>query len=655
MGIKIMFRNGNELRSYQQEGVKWLASCFLANRNSILADEMGLGKTVQSVTFLEWLRKDRTLCGPFLIVAPLSTIPNWEREFRSWSDMYVVVYHGTAIGRQVQRDTDWFNNANDYRMKHYRFHALITTPEVLLQDASHLKPIKFKCTIFDEGHKLKNKDSKLAICVRELNLGHFVLLTGTPIQNNTEELFNLLSLIDERAFCQVISRPPPPTRDREDFLAKFGSMKDAGQVEELHKLISPYLLRRLKEDVEKSLLPKEECVIEIELTVLQKRCYRSVLDRNFEHLAQGAGARHMEPSLRPAPPRPASTSPWVSRLTPILGGAEKRFSNLMNIMMELRKSGPPSAPPFFFSCLRSSRPRPRPAPSPSARLALFRSSALPSVCNHPYLLDGVEDVAISSLPEKTDKAKNEALVTASGKTVLLDKLLPKLKRDGHRVLIFSQMVRVLDILEDFMNIRGYSYERLDGTVVGPERQAGIDRFCAPGSDIFCFLLCTKAGGVGINLTAADTVIIFDSDWNPQNDLQAQARCHRIGQKKEVKIYRFVTRNSYERQLFERASLKLGLDEAVLQNINRNGDGETKSKPQLEKEEIDALLKRGAYDCLREEGDESARAFQEADIEQARPRPRPAPDLRGLEAPASSPAAPAPPRPGALHPRSSHWG
>lgn len=191
-------------------------------------------------------------------------------------------------------------------------------------------------------------------------------------------------------------------------------------------------------------------------------------------------------------------------------------------------------------------------------------------CNHPFLINGAEDKVLSehnlSLAEKTTKHAS-IMIEASGKLVLIHKLLPKLKSNGHKVLIFSQMVRCLDILEDYLVHMRYPYERIDGRVRGNLRQAAIDRFSKPDSDRFVFLLCTRAGGLGINLTAADTVIIFDSDWNPQNDIQAQARCHRIGQSRSVKVYRLITRNSYEREMFDRASMKLGLDKAVLQSMN----------------------------------------------------------------------------------------
>ena len=167
-----------------------------------------------------------------------------------------------------------------------------------------------------------------------------------------------------------------------------------------------------------------------------------------------------------------------------------------------------------------------------------------------------------------EEEKEEALVTSSSKMVLLDKLLVKLKKESAKVLIFSQMTRMLDIIEDFMTMRNYSYERLDGSVNRIDRQNAIDRFNVY-DESFVFLLSTKAGGLGLNLTSANTVIIYDSDWNPQNDLQAMARCHRIGQTQNVSIYRFLTSNTYESKMFEVASKKLGLNKAILENAFGN--------------------------------------------------------------------------------------
>ncbi|KCZ76080.1 hypothetical protein H311_02929, partial [Anncaliia algerae PRA109] len=252
---------------------------------------------------------------------------------------------------------------------------------------------------------------------------------------------------------------------------------------------------------------------------------------------------------------------------------------------------------------------------------------------HPYLIKGAEESIVHDYIEQKKKRKEEAsiellennkedinllykelqvdehykvLINSSGKLVLLDKLLQKLQ-GSHKVLIFSQMTKCLDLLADYLNYRQYKYERIDGGIRGDARQAAIDRFST--TDVFVFLLCTRAGGVGINLTAADTVIIFDSDWNPQNDLQAQARCHRIGQTQEVKIYRLVTRNTYEREMFDKAGLKLGLDRAVLQKMSF--DKETVLK---KKDAVEILLKKGAYGVLMET-DEASRKFCEEDIDQ----------------------------------------
>ncbi|CAH8630058.1 unnamed protein product [Heterobilharzia americana] len=257
-------------------------------------------------------------------------------------------------------------------------------------------------------------------------------------------------------------------------------------------------------------------------------------------------------------------------------------------------------------------------------------------CNHPFLIKGAEDAILSEAQSNDDTLNEDELafqtmVYASGKLVLIHKLLPKLRADGHKVLIFSQMIRVLDILEDYLVIKGkgmflsnfevkcnslilffvfrFQFERIDGRIHGPLRQEAIDRFSVD-PDKFVFLLCTKAGGLGINLTAADVVIIYDSDWNPQNDLQAQARCHRIGQQKMVKVYRLITRNTYEREMFDRASLKLGLDRAVLQSM---GSKEAR-QAQMSKKEIEDLLKKGAYGALMDD-DKAGEDFCEEDIDQ----------------------------------------
>uniref|UniRef100_UPI0037E89DC5 chromodomain-helicase-DNA-binding protein 6 isoform X2 n=1 Tax=Semicossyphus pulcher TaxID=241346 RepID=UPI0037E89DC5 len=525
------YRNGNQLREYQLEGMNWLQFNWYNRKNCILADEMGLGKTIQSITFLYEIFS-MGIRGPFLIIAPLSTITNWEREFRTWTHMNVIVYHGSQISRQMILQYEMFyrDTQGNTIPGVLKFHGVITTFEMIMADCPELKKLHWRCVVIDEAHRLKNRNCKLLEGLKLMNLEHKVLLTGTPLQNSVEELFSLLNFLEPLQF---------PSESL--FLEEFGDLKTEEQVKKLQAILKPMMLRRLKDDVEKNLAPKEETIIEVELTNIQKKYYRAILEKNFSFLSKGANQHNMP--------------------------------NLINTMMELRKC-----------------------------------------CNHPYLITGAEEKILESFrkchsPDALD-FQLQAMIQAAGKLVLIDKLLPKLLAGGHKVLVFSQMVRCLDILEDYLIQRRYTYERIDGRVRGNLRQAAIDRFCKPDSDRFVFLLCTRAGGLGINLTAADTCIIFDSDWNPQNDLQAQARCHRIGQSKAVKVYRLITRNSYEREMFDKASLKLGLDKAVLQDINRKGS----LNGQLSKLEVEDLLKKGAYGALMDEEDEGSK-FCEEDIDQ----------------------------------------
>ncbi|XP_047544601.1 chromodomain-helicase-DNA-binding protein 7 isoform X1 [Vanessa atalanta] len=528
-----LYKGGNTLRPYQLEGLNWLLFSWHNNRNCILADEMGLGKTIQSLTFVNsvW---EYGIRGPFLIIAPLSTIPNWQREFEGWTEMNVIVYHGSQQSKSMLQEYEFYykNEKGEPIKEITKFNVLITTFEIIVTDFQELKSFNWRLCVIDEAHRLKNRNCKLLEGLRQLHLEHRVLLSGTPLQNNVNELFSLLNFLEPSQFSSS-----------DAFLTEFGQLRSESEVVKLQALLKPMMLRRLKEDVEKTLAPKEETIIEVELTNIQKKYYRAILERNFSFLQKGIAA--------------AANIP-----------------NLMNTMMELRKC-----------------------------------------CIHPYLLNGAEDQIQFDYKQANGEDKEayyKALIQSSGKMVLVDKLLPKLKAGGHRVLIFSQMVRCLDILEDYLLFRKYPFERIDGRIRGNLRQEAIDRFSKPDSDRFVFLLCTKAGGLGINLTAADTVIIYDSDWNPQNDLQAQARCHRIGQQKMVKIYRLICRNTYEREMFDKASLKLGLDKAILQSMNTSQGKETGLK-QLSKKEIEDLLKKGAYGAVMDE-DNAGDKFCEEDIE-----------------------------------------
>ncbi|KAE8618282.1 hypothetical protein XENTR_v10009342 [Xenopus tropicalis] len=516
---------GLELRDYQLEGLNWLAHSWCKNNSVILADEMGLGKTIQTISFLSYLFHLHLLYGPFLLVVPLSTLTSWQREFEVWApDINVVVYIGDLGSRNTIREYEWVHQQS----KKMKFNALLTTYEILLKDKAVLSSINWAFLGVDEAHRLKNDDSLLYKTLIEFKSNARLLITGTPLQNSLKELWSLLHFIMPEKFeCW------------EDFEDQHGKGRDNGY-QSLHKVLEPFLLRRVKKDVEKSLPAKVEQILRVEMCVMQKQYYRWILTRNYKALSKGTRG---------------STS------------------GFLNIVMELKKC-----------------------------------------CNHCFLIK----------PEETEKESRldslQSLIRSSGKLVLLDKLLTRLRERGNRVLIFSQMVRMLDILAEYLAIKHYPFQRLDGSIKGELRKQALDHFNAEGSEDFCFLLSTRAGGLGINLASADTVVIFDSDWNPQNDLQAQARAHRIGQKKQVNIYRLVTRGTVEEDIIERAKKKMVLDHLVIQRMDTTGrtvldnnSGSSNCNP-FNKDELAAILKFGAADLFKEtEGEELEP--QEMDIDE----------------------------------------
>ncbi|MEW5298254.1 MAG: hypothetical protein WDW36_001399 [Sanguina aurantia] len=524
------FLNGRALRDYQESSVRWMVGNFCSRRSCILGDEMGLGKTAQSIALLESIRLVGSLPGPFLIVAPLTTLGHWQRELRTWTDMNVVLFSGDAEDRKVIIDHELFFPKNV--KPRCKFDVLLVSYERLVMDKAMFWGIDFVAAVFDEAHKLKGFKSSVRAVVEQLNTYWKLMLTGTPIQNNMAELFSMMNMLNPQSYPHL-----------EGFTKRFGgggAVPTVEQIRSLQECLAPILLRRMKEDVE-DLPEKEEVIIWVELTAEQRTYYKALYAGTICSLLGGKGAKNL-PQMR-------------------------------NLAMELRK-----------------------------------------LCCHPFLCNGIQDdiwirknlAAQTSGQGPTDL---ELLTRASGKMVLLSKLLPKLRSEGKRVLIFSQFKIMLDQLENFLAASGYPSERIDGSTGTRERQQSIDKF-SNGTDeeCFVFLLSTRAGGMGITLTAADTCIIYDSDWNPQNDLQAMARCHRIGQTKEVKVYRLLTKDTYEEHLFQTASRKYGLDEAIL-GFSAGTDPETDSA------HINELLKNGAHSLAVMDANESGEKFASEDIEQ----------------------------------------
>lgn len=494
------FIKNGEMRDYQVSGLNWLISLHENGISGILADEMGLGKTLQTIAFLGYLRHIRDIKGPHLIVVPKSTLDNWRREFTMWTpEVDVLILQGAKDERHQL--------IND-RLIDEKFDVCITSYEMILREKNHLKKFAWEYIIIDEAHRIKNEESSLAQIIRLFSSRNRLLITGTPLQNNLHELWALLNFLLPDVFG-----------DSEAFDSWF-SNQEADQdtvVQQLHRVLRPFLLRRVKSDVEKSLLPKKEINLYIGMSDMQVKWYKKILEKDIDAV-NGAG------------------------------GKRESKTRLLNIVMQLRKC-----------------------------------------CNHPYLFEGAEP----GPPYTTD----EHLIYNAGKMLMLDKILTRMKKQGSRVLIFSQMSRVLDILEDYCVFREHKYNRIDGSTAHEDRIAGIDEYNKPGSEKFVFLLTTRAGGLGINLTSADIVILFDSDWNPQADLQAMDRAHRIGQTKQVIVFRFVTEQAIEERVLERAAQKLRLDQLVIQQ----GRAQQAAKAAANKDELLNMIQHGAEQIFETKG------------------------------------------------------
>ncbi|CAL5373168.1 unnamed protein product [Camellia sinensis] len=504
---------GGKLKPYQLKGVKWLISLWQNGLNGILADQMGLGKTIQTIGFLAHL-KGKGLDGPYLVIAPLSTLSNWVNEISRFApSVNSIIYHGD----RKERD--------DLRRKHMprtissKFPIVVTSYEVALNDArKHLRHYNWKYMVVDEGHRLKNSKCKLLKELKWLPVENKLLLTGTPLQNNLAELWSLLNFILPDIFSS-----------HEEFESWFDlsgkctneAMKEemeekrkAQVVAKLHSILRPFLLRRMKSDVEQMLPRKKEIILYASMTEHQ---------RNFQdHLVN----KTLENYLRDK-----------------VDTGRGMKGKLNNLMVQLRKN-----------------------------------------CNHPDLLESAFDGSYFYPPV-------EQIVEQCGKFLLLDRLLAKLFALKHKVLIFSQWTKILDIMHYYFSEKGFEVCRIDGSVKLDERKRQIQEFNDEGSNYRVFILSTRAGGLGINLTAADTCILYDSDWNPQMDLQAMDRCHRIGQTKPVHVYRLSTAQSVEGRILKRAFSKLKLEHVVIgkgqfqqERIMPSGiDG-------MEEEELLALLR-----------------------------------------------------------------
>uniref|UniRef100_A0A4W6DRE0 Proliferation-associated SNF2-like protein n=1 Tax=Lates calcarifer TaxID=8187 RepID=A0A4W6DRE0_LATCA len=515
---------GGVMRWYQIEGIEWLRMLWENGINGILADEMGLGKTIQCIAHIAMMIEKKVM-GPFLVVAPLSTLPNWINEFKRFTpEVSVLLYHGpqperAKLLKQIRRPQGPLS----------MFPVVITSFEISMIDRKFLQRFQWKYLIVDEGHRIKNLNCRL---VRELKMfptDNKLLLTGTPLQNNLAELWSLLNFLLPEVFDDLKSFESwfdiNTLGEAESVVA---AEREQNILSMLHQILTPFLLRRLKSDVTLEVPPKKEIIVYVPLTAKQEAFYTAVVNKT---IAKILGQEKTE-----APVALTSSGRPKRRTRKVVDYKEKGGDTLYDLEKYLAR---------VHNELEQRSVLPL-----DAQINLKLQNILMLLkrcCNHPYLVEYPLDPATQEF--KID----EQLVQSSGKFLMLDKLLPALKKRGHKVLIFSQMTSILDILMDYCYLRGFQYSRLDGSMSYSDRDENMTKF-SNDPEVFLFLLSTRAGGLGINLTAADTVIIFDSDWNPQADLQAQDRCHRIGQTKPVVVYRLVTANTIDQKILERASL-----------------------------------------------------------------------------------------------------
>ncbi|KAL0260239.1 hypothetical protein SLS55_003924 [Diplodia seriata] len=512
-----ILQSGMELMKYQIDGLNWLYYQWYSKKNGILADEMGLGKTIQVIAFLATLIQDHS-CFPFLVVVPNSTCANWRREIKHWApSLRVVTYFGSSQARNMAYQYEMFPEGK----KSLCCHIVVTSYDAAADDSCRkfFRSVNWAGLIVDEGQRLKNDNSILYNSLNALKIPFRLLLTGTPLQNNARELFNLLQFLDDDI-------------DAASLEEEYEEMTKE-KIIKLHDLIRPYILRRTKAQVLTFLPPMAQIIVPLSMSVLQKKLYKSILAKNPELLkALFSTDRQLKPNER---------------------------ANLSNILMQLRK------------CL----------------------------C-HPFIYS-------QEIEERTDVAaiSHRNLVEASAKLHFLELMLPKLRERGHRVLIFSQFLDMLDIIEDFMDGLEMGYRRLDGTIGSLEKQKRIDEFNAPDSPLFAFLLSTRAGGVGINLATADTVIILDPDFNPHQDIQALSRAHRIGQKKKVLCFQLMTRSSAEEKIVQIGRKKMALDHVVVESLDDED---------IEDKDVESVLRHGAAELFSDSGDQDIK-YDHKSIEQ----------------------------------------
>ncbi|GME88032.1 unnamed protein product [[Candida] boidinii] len=662
--------SGVTLKDYQLTGMDWLVTLYQNGLNGILADEMGLGKTIQCIAMLTYLY-EKGVEGPFIVVCPLSTTSNWVNEFQKCApDLNVIGFFGTKDYRKKLKAK--FNSR-----KNQKFDVVITSFEISIVDSLFLNKFNWKFLIVDEGHRLKNHNCKLIRYLKKMKTSNRLLLTGTPLQNNLNELWSLLNFILPEIFHDVemfekwfdftninkLKDENSKNENDDEFNLLLNAKIQKTLIENLHTILKPFLLRRLKKDVLKGELPpKREYIIYSKLTERQEffynelqkgsgsfksclveNCFYDFLNYNdvykkFPQIKQKFVKSFIEKKLeifkdkivdsdfvitekdeKPLEPLAKrrrvdlyqerihikdflAKIPLAEQILNVYwehSFYELKLKSTENKLMQLRLI---CESPFLFYYPFNFVPNKKETRDMNKKLIKdkivanfdinsdyqkFRDDSESEDEEEFYRKDNRSGVIIDSDDEEDDEEDEDDLIivdpkveramqkkaieileSSSCKFQILRQLIPELLKKGNKILIFSQFTSLLDFLKEYINIiLNQECFLLTGVMQESVRRKQIEEFQTPGCLTKIFLLSTRAGGLGINLTAADTVILFDSDWNPQVDLQAMDRCHRIGQKKPVVIYRFAVSNTVEELLLARADSKRRLEKLVIQMGN----------------------------------------------------------------------------------------
>jgi DNA helicase INO80 len=728
------------LKEYQLKGLNWLVNLYEQGINGILADEMGLGKTVQSISVMAYLAERYNIWGPFLVIAPASTLHNWQQEIsRFVPDLNVIPYWGTAKDRKILRKL-WDRKHVTYT-RDSPFHVVVSSYQLVVQDAQYFQKMRWQYMILDEAQAIKSSQSSRWKSLLGFHSRNRLLLTGTPIQNNMQELWALLHFIMPSLFDSHDEFSEWFSKDIESH-AQSNTKLNEDQLRRLHMILKPFMLRRVKKHVQKELGDKIELDVYCDLTYRQRAYYANLRNKisimdliekavgdeadsatlmnlvmqfrkvcnhpdlferadtwspfSFGYFAETASFLREGQNVRvgystrnlieyPLPrligrnggrleipgsenpkagfrgqylyhlmnvwspdnietsAREAGAFSWlrfsdlsateasklaksdlfkrsmavgdkpnkVGRFKVLYddenGAWEPKHSifnivdrqdraplteitsegymhSLLNVSTSaFQKTGlnviepcakpKASAPPIELYCASQGviAEQQRDLFNVQIRDTLFGVSEKTEQTMLDTKSDSTALTIHSRLPpptnERTRYTHIEApsmsrFVTDSGKLARLDALLKELKANDHRVLLYFQMTRMIDLMEEYLTYRNYKYCRLDGSTKLEDRRDTVADFQSDPS-IFVFLLSTRAGGLGINLTSADTVIFYDSDWNPTIDSQAMDRAHRLGQTRQVTVYRLITRGTIEERIRKRALQKEEVQRVVI--------------------------------------------------------------------------------------------